>query len=137
MTDTRGKRHHASVPQCEAHYSVELARHSSHVASTLTTATLNAAVIDVVGDFVQRHGNEQLSIFLKLLADRLDARKKSAAASVVRHVDAFGFVPPPPLPAGKARGTRHRPKVDFPTVSATAPDSRHEKVATFVAELPG
>ena len=75
MTDTRGKRHIAGVAQCEAHYSVELARDSSYIASTLTIASLSAAVIGVVDGFVRRHGNDGLSIFLKLLADRLDARE--------------------------------------------------------------
>lgn len=137
MNEIRGKRHNASLAQCEVHYSIELARGSSHIASTLTAATLNAAVTEVVIDFVQRHGNDGLSIFLKLLADRLDARQKSAAASVVRHVDAFGSAPPLPQPARKVRGSRHRSKVDSRTVNSTAPGSGDEKEATFAAELPG
>ncbi|MFM0078779.1 hypothetical protein P0D72_07795 [Paraburkholderia sediminicola] len=120
MTDTQGKRRNASAAQCQVHYSFELARDSSHIASTLTAATLNAAVNEVVDDFVQRHGKGELSIFLKLLAERLDAREKPVAASVVRHVDTFGTVPPLPQPAGKPRSSRHR-KADIPTVSAMAP----------------
>jgi len=126
MTDTRGKRHNVTVTQCEARHGVELARDSSHIASTLTAASLNAAVIDVVDGFVHRHGNDGLSIFLKLLADRLDSRQKSDAASVVRHVDTFGSAPPVPQPAGKASGSRGRSKVESRMGSAAAPLSRNE-----------
>jgi hypothetical protein len=121
MTDTRGKRRSASAAQCEANYGVELARDSSHIASTLIAATLNAAVNEVVDGFVQRHGTGELSIFLKLLAERLDARQKSGAASVVRHVDTFGSVPLLPQPAGRTRGSQRRSKVGSRKVSATAP----------------
>jgi hypothetical protein len=53
------------MAQCEAHYGVKLARDSSHIASTLTAATLNAAVTEVVDDFVRRHGTDELSIKLR------------------------------------------------------------------------
>jgi hypothetical protein len=120
MTNTRGKRRHASMAQYEADYGLELARGSSHIASTLSTLTLNAAVTEIVVDFVRRHGMDELSVFLKLLAVRLDKRQQSAAASVVRHVDAFGSVPPIPEPAEQPRGSRRRPKFESKTVSATA-----------------
>lgn len=120
MTNTRGTRRDASMAQCVAHYDLELARGSSHIASTLTAATLNAAVTEVVDDFVQRHGKYELSVFLKLLAVRLGERQKSAAASVVRYVDAIGSVPSLPQPATKPRRSRERSKVDSHTVSATA-----------------
>lgn len=126
MTDTRGKRRNSNVVQCETHYTVELARASSHIASTLSAVTLNAAVTGVAHDFVQQYGTDELSIFLNLLADRLDARQKTTAASVVRHVDVFGSAPPLPQPERKANGSRHRLKVNSRAVSATARGSRAE-----------
>jgi hypothetical protein len=87
----------------------------------LSDVTLNATVTEVVVDFVLRHGTDDLSILLKLLAVRLDERQQSAAASVVRHVDAVGSVPPLPEAAEKPRGSRQRSKVASKAVSTTAP----------------
>lgn len=84
MTTRRRNRCPADVLRYKCLYVVELARGSSHIASTLTSATLQVAVAEVMNEFVQQYGKETLSVFRELLADRLDERQSPEAASAVR-----------------------------------------------------
>ncbi len=84
MTIRRRSRCTADIERCRVMYVVELARGGSHIASTLTEATLQTAVAEVVNEFLQQHGKERLSVFRELLADRLDERQRPEAASAVR-----------------------------------------------------
>ncbi|WP_206171208.1 hypothetical protein [Trinickia terrae] len=77
--------HRASeLAQCDARYELDLARGASHLASTLSYATLESAIAETVGEFLNLHGGEHLPVFLELLARRLSERKKPEAASALR-----------------------------------------------------
>jgi hypothetical protein len=84
MNKTRRTRPPVSLAYFEDRYSIELARGSSHIASTLGLDSLRAAVAESMDDFLQRNGTDDLAIFLEVLADRLDKRHASDAASLVR-----------------------------------------------------
>lgn len=74
----------------EETYSVELARGGSHIASTRSLPSLQAAVAEVLEDFVARYGVANSTAFLNLLANRLDNRRFPDAAKMVRLVAAVG-----------------------------------------------
>ncbi len=69
---------------------VELARGTSHIASTLTPATLQQAVAEVLRAFQAERGREPFEAFQWLLAERLERRGRADAAQAVR---AYGVVP--------------------------------------------
>lgn len=75
----------------EDRYSVELARGGSHIASTRSLATMQAAIADVLDDFVTRHGVIDSIFFLDLLAKRLENRGSPEAAMLVRRVAIVGI----------------------------------------------
>ena len=62
----------------------ELARGGSYIASTLSVTSEQAAVLDVAREFCGRYGNNDLAVFMELLAQILEGRNRSAAASVIR-----------------------------------------------------
>ena len=55
-------------------FKVELARGGSHIASTLTPASMDAAVAEVMGQFIADRGTEGFEAFRVLLAENLEAR---------------------------------------------------------------
>jgi hypothetical protein len=67
---------------------VELARGSSHIASTLSPRSLREAVAEVMNEFAKLHGVDNHPGFRKLLADSLERRKNPKAATAVKHFDA-------------------------------------------------
>ncbi|MFD1560503.1 hypothetical protein ACFSHT_33510 [Paraburkholderia silviterrae] len=71
----------------ESAWSLELARGASHIASTLSAATLQAAVHEVVQEFVAAQGSAELDAFCWLLAERLDKRGCVAGATQARDLD--------------------------------------------------
>jgi hypothetical protein len=74
----------------EAVYSVELARGASHIASMLSASTQEAAVQEVMQEFVATYGAAALELdaFCWLLAERLEKRGCAAGASKARTFDA-------------------------------------------------
>ena len=72
-------------------YDVELARGGSHIASTQSPATLQAAVVEILEDFVTRYGTAASAEFLTLLAKRLEKRELPDAAALVRQVAEVGI----------------------------------------------
>lgn len=68
----------------ESAYSLELARGASHIASMLSAPTQEAAVQEVMHEFVATHGMAELDAFCWLLAERLDKRGCGAGAKKAR-----------------------------------------------------
>lgn len=68
-------------------YQIELARGSSYIASTLTPATQQAAIAEVLNEFRAQHGADRLLIFRDLLAESLKNRKDTLAAEAVLSFD--------------------------------------------------
>ncbi|ACD16537.1 hypothetical protein [Paraburkholderia phytofirmans] len=62
---------------------MELARGSSYIASTLTPATQQAAIAEVLNEFREQHGADTLLIFRDLLAESLTDRQHKLAAEAV------------------------------------------------------
>jgi hypothetical protein len=72
-------------------YVLELARGCSYISSTLSPATRNSAIAEVLGEFRELHGEREETLFQKLLAEDLQRRGKPDAASAVL---AFKFLSP-------------------------------------------
>jgi hypothetical protein len=72
------------LARCQSEYFVELARASSHIASTQSSATQRAAIAEAFSAFVEYHGAQDFSVFVELLARRLEERRCPEAASAVR-----------------------------------------------------
>ncbi|WP_207004816.1 hypothetical protein [Trinickia mobilis] len=83
----------SELVECAARYELELARGASHLASTMSYATLEAAMVETVADFVKLHGDDDLPVFLELLSRRLSERKKPEAASAIRILKDSGRPP--------------------------------------------
>lgn len=64
-------------------YSMELARGSSHIASTLSPETRRVAIAEVLDEFAALHGADKLAIFRELLAESLEKRDRHDAAQAV------------------------------------------------------
>ncbi len=86
MEMKKGKLKGAASAAYRRLYMAELARGGSYIASTLSDASERAAVLDVMREFSDRHGNKDLAVFMELLAQRLEERNRPAAASVVRRL---------------------------------------------------
>lgn len=69
---------------CQRLYMAEIARAGSHIASTLSALSERAAITDVASDFRNRYGSDDLDVFLELLAQTLENRLRSRAATIVR-----------------------------------------------------
>jgi hypothetical protein len=66
-------------------YMLELARGSSHISSTRSPDTLNVAISEVLNEFVDLYGADELEIFQELLALEIEQRGNSNAAQSVRY----------------------------------------------------
>jgi hypothetical protein len=64
-------------------YLMELARGSSHIASTRSLATQRVAIAEVFHEFRLQHGADNLLIFRDLLAESLKERDSPSAAQAV------------------------------------------------------
>ncbi|KAA1012069.1 hypothetical protein FVF58_13235 [Paraburkholderia panacisoli] len=64
-------------------YLTELARGSSHIASTLSPQTQRIAIAEIVDEFCTQHGADKLVIFRELLAESLEKRNQPGAAQAV------------------------------------------------------
>lgn len=68
-------------------YMAQIARASSHIASTLSENSRYAAIAEAVTEFREHNPEADLSVFLELLADNIRERHGvEIAASVVRFV---------------------------------------------------
>jgi hypothetical protein len=74
----------ATLAQGRVTYMLELARGSSHIASTRTPKTLNRAIAEVLTGFCQVHGLQALGVFRELLALDVEQRGNQHAAAAVR-----------------------------------------------------
>ncbi|PMS21947.1 hypothetical protein [Paraburkholderia rhynchosiae] len=74
-------------------YEMELARATSHIASTLHEHTMLEAVAETILDFQALHGRDDLTAFALALRGRLEQRGKSAAARVLQHFAECGSLP--------------------------------------------
>ncbi|WP_156955025.1 hypothetical protein [Paraburkholderia caledonica] len=74
-------------------YEMELARATSHIASTLHEHTTLAAVAETIQDFHALHGRDDLTEFALALRGRLEQRGKSAAVRVLQHFAERGHLP--------------------------------------------
>ncbi|RFU44484.1 hypothetical protein [Paraburkholderia sp. DHOC27] len=72
-------------------YSVELARGGSHIASTRGLASFQAAMTEILEDFKIRHGMADITVFLDLLATRLEARELAKEAGLVQRIATVGI----------------------------------------------
>ncbi|MGF7001188.1 hypothetical protein [Paraburkholderia sp. GAS32] len=81
-----GAKHPAAVDlvRCQIEYFVELARASSYIASTLSFATQREAIAESFSEFMECHGAQDFSVFVELLARRLEERRSPEAARAVR-----------------------------------------------------
>ncbi|MCG5071924.1 hypothetical protein [Paraburkholderia tagetis] len=79
---------HGGLYQYESAWLIELARGASHIASVLSAATLEAAVHEVMQEFVAAQGSAELDAFCWLLAERLEKRGCVAGAAKARAFDA-------------------------------------------------
>jgi hypothetical protein len=87
-------------------YEMELARATSHIASTLHEHTMRQAVAETIQDFQALYGSDDLKAFALALRGRLEQRGKSAAARVLQcfaecgnSPDAVTKAPHKPVPA--------------------------------------
>ncbi|CAB3650269.1 hypothetical protein LMG24238_01102 [Paraburkholderia sediminicola] len=65
-------------------YMLELARGSSHIASTRKPETLTGAIAEVLEGFCKLHGVSGLCVFREVLAQDVERRGNLGAASAVR-----------------------------------------------------
>jgi hypothetical protein len=108
LGNTRGKRCRLSTAHYEIAWNYHLAQGSAVIASTLTPVTLHAAIMEAVEEFIKTYGRDDLSVFLTLLAARLDRREKPIASVAVRHLEAHGSLPNVPESEAIARRARGR-----------------------------
>ncbi|MFM0342457.1 hypothetical protein [Paraburkholderia fungorum] len=73
----------ATMAQGRVIYMLELARGSSHIASTRTPQTLNRAITEVLDGFCEVHGLHALNVFVELLALEVEQRGNREAALAV------------------------------------------------------
>jgi hypothetical protein len=66
-------------------YMLELARGSSHIASTRKPETRDRAIADVLEEFRKVHGAQALDVFRELLAQDTERRGHAEAGAAVRH----------------------------------------------------
>jgi hypothetical protein len=93
----------AALTQGRLIYMLELARGSSHIASTRKPETRDRAIAEVLEGFGEVHGLQRLDIFRELLAEDTERRGHLEAAVAVRH---FGRALPDTekrTPAAKGR----------------------------------
>ncbi|WP_374954970.1 hypothetical protein [Paraburkholderia sp. BL21I4N1] len=71
------------IAKARATYLLELARGCSYVDSTLSPDTGDRAIAEIISEFRELYGDQELAIFRKLLAENLRRRGKQDAASAV------------------------------------------------------
>ena len=76
----------ADEVRCRQKFEVELAQGASHIASMLYPHTLRDAVQETVHAFADRHGREELRMFLSTLASQLEYRGCGDAVPLVQDV---------------------------------------------------
>ena len=76
----------ADEVRCRQKYEVELAQGASHIASMLYPHTLRDAVQETVRAFADRHGREELRVFLSALASQLEYRGCDDAVPLLQRV---------------------------------------------------
>jgi hypothetical protein len=76
----------ADEVRCRQKYEVELAQGASHIASMLYPHTLKDAVQETVRAFADRHGREELRMFLSTLASQLEYRGCDDAVPLIQDV---------------------------------------------------
>ncbi|HKT98210.1 MAG TPA: hypothetical protein VJS30_17045 [Paraburkholderia sp.] len=86
MNHAKRSRRVSSPAWCEDHYGLQLARGSSHIASTLTPATRASAIAEVIEEFETLFGLDDLRCFLDVLAQRLENRGAREASAEVADV---------------------------------------------------
>ncbi|WP_028217596.1 hypothetical protein [Paraburkholderia oxyphila] len=86
MNHAKSSRRASSPAWCEDHYGLQLARGSSHIASTLTPATRADAIAEVIEEFEALFGLDDLAAFLEVLAQRLENRGAREASADVANV---------------------------------------------------
>ncbi len=69
--------------RCKRLYGLELARHASHICSTLSNETLTSEIGATVTRFTRDYGSDDLRHFLLLLALRLEERGRLDAVKLV------------------------------------------------------
>jgi predicted kinase len=74
----------ADFVRFQAAFSVDVARGSSIIGSTIKSESRAAAIAEMADEFQARHGQQHLLVFLELLAQRLGERNAPAAAEAVR-----------------------------------------------------
>lgn len=74
-------------------YLIELARGSSHIASTLSPQTQRIAIAEVMDEFREQHGADKLVVFRELLAESLEKRNEPSAAQAVLNFEPTGCEP--------------------------------------------
>lgn len=67
----------------ETRYTLELARGSSVIASTLTQSSLMQAIGETLSAFVANHGTGDLDNFVLVLSERLIKRDRADAAEMI------------------------------------------------------
>lgn len=87
MKKIQRKPRNGGLYRYESAYSLELARGASHIASKLSTATQEAAVQEVIQEFIATRGTAGVDAFCWLLAERLERRGCAAAATKASSFD--------------------------------------------------
>jgi hypothetical protein len=129
LGNTQGKRRRMSTAHYERVWSLHLAQGGSVIASTITPVTLHAAITQAVEGFIKTYGRDDLSVFLTILAERLDRREKPIASAAVRHLEMHGTLPDVPETKPIARLARRRERIRASTGSSAAPDKNIEKTS--------
>lgn len=73
----------AALANARAAYAVELARGRSYISSTLTPASRNRAIKEVILEFCRIYGKRELILFQTLLSEDLQQRGESDASTAV------------------------------------------------------
>ncbi|TCF96424.1 hypothetical protein BZM26_37800 [Paraburkholderia strydomiana] len=92
MKRAKGNRAFEEIARLKV-YEMELARATSHIASTLHEDTMLAAVAQTIQEFQANRGSDDLRAFALALRGRLEQRGKSAAARVLQHFVKCGNLP--------------------------------------------
>lgn len=71
------------VLRCETDFQLELARGTSHIASSMTADSVRRSIHEELDGFVKLHGLTRLQEFREVLSDRLHGRGKCDAAKLV------------------------------------------------------
>jgi hypothetical protein len=69
--------------RCETDFQLELARGTSHIASSMTPDSVRQSIREALDGFVKLHGLTRLHEFREVLFDRLHVRGKGDAAKLV------------------------------------------------------